>query len=91
MIKISKYHLLPILVVIFLYLIGKETSAILFWTVFYVVIETLVLIKLIKNKYKSKIFFWLNILLFFTHFLGGLIMAYASLSMNVGSNSFIYK
>ncbi len=91
MIKISIYHLFSILVLILLYLIGKETNAILFWTVFYVVIETFILIKLIKSKYKSKIFLWLNILLFIIHFFAGLIMAYASLSMNVGSNSFIYQ
>ena len=91
MIKISKYHLLPILSIIFLYLIGKSTTVILFWIVLFVMIQIYVLVKLIKCKYKSRIFFGINILLFIILFFAGLIMSYASLAMNVGASSLIYK
>lgn len=91
MIKIHKYHLLPILAIALLYLIGDSTNTILVWAVMFFAIEIFVAISLFRNDFLNKKNFYLNWLIFIIHLFYGLALIYASLAINVGSSSLIYR
>lgn len=91
MIKISKYHVLPLFAIIIAVFMGDATNTTLVWAVLFFAIEFFVIIGLARSAYLNKKFFYLNFLLFVMHLIFGILITYANLAMNVGASSLIYR